>query len=217
MSAIKDITGQRFGKLVVLGIGGRTNSGKILWECKCDCGNTTLVQKVHLGKDTNSCGCIRRAVSSARAKKHGETNTRLHNLWCSMNQRCGEHGAESKTYREKGITVCDEWKTYEVFRDWAFSHGYNPNAKRGVTTIDRIDNDKGYSPHNCRFVTQTENARNKSCTIFVTVRGERMALTEAAERFDRNPSLIRARKARGWEDEDAVLLPPRKGRYHYGE
>lgn len=210
-----DITGQRFGRLVVLGIGGKTEYGKLLWKCKCDCGNTTVVTKEHLGVCTNSCGCLKKEVSAERTRRHGEAKTRLHDLWCSIRQRCTEGGIERSTYFDRGIKVCDEWQVYENFRDWAMSHGYDPNAKRGVTTIDRIDNDKGYSPDNCRFVTQKENARNKRNTLFVTINGETIPLVVAAEKYGKDAELARGRIYRGWEPERALMTPPRKGRYKH--
>lgn len=208
-----DLTGLRFGRLVVLGQEGRTKGGKLLWKCQCDCGNIKYTTRDHLGKDANSCGCLRKEVSANISKTHGESNTRLYNLWCSMRQRCTEGGAERTIYYDRGIRVCDEWQTYEPFRDWALANGYDKTAKRGATTIDRIDNDKGYSPENCRFVTQTENARNKRNIILVTINGETMPLTVAAEITGHSAKLARGRIARGWNPEEAILKPPRKGRY----
>lgn len=212
---IKDISGRRFGRLVVVGQAGKTPGGKILWECKCDCGRTTYSTKDHLGRDKNSCGCIKTEMLRKRWGTHGESGTRLHNLWCSMRQRCTENGVERNVYYDRGITVCDEWNDYETFRDWALSHGYDPEAERGETTIDRIDNNKGYSPDNCRFVTQKENARNKRNMIMVTVNGETMPLTEAAEKYGKNAKLARERILRGWNPEKALLTPARKGRYKH--
>lgn len=152
-----DRTGNRYGRLVVI----RRVKGKY-HECLCDCGNICIVNADHLGKDTNSCGCLRREVSTARVKKHGETNTRLHNLWCTIRERCNNpNGSEHHIYHDRGISICDEWNDYLTFKRWALENGYDPDAKRGVTTIDRIDNEKGYSPENCRFVTLAENIRNK--------------------------------------------------------
>lgn len=152
-----DRTGRRYGRLVVL----RRDHGKF-YECLCDCGNTKIVNADHLGKGTNSCGCLRKEVSAARQFKHGETGTRLHNLWCTIRERCNNpNGSEHWIYHDRGITFCEEWNDYTVFKKRALENGYNPEAKRGVTTIDRIDNEKGYSPENCRFVTLAENIRNK--------------------------------------------------------
>lgn len=152
-----DRTGLRYGRLLVL----RRDHGKY-YECLCDCGKTKLVNADHLGKDTNSCGCLRKEVSAARHYKHGETNTRLHDLWCTIRERCNNpQGTEHNVYHDRGIRMCEEWNDFTVFRDWALANGYDPNAPRGATTIDRIDNERGYSPGNCRFVTLAENIRNK--------------------------------------------------------
>ena len=207
-----DLTGQRFGRLTVL----RRDHGKF-WECRCDCGNTCIVNRDHLGRDTNSCGCLRKEVSRAKNLRHGETNTRLHDLWCSMNTRCNNPKAtESYVYHERGIRVCDEWRVYENFRDWALANGYDPTAKRGVTTIDRIDNDKGYSPENCRIVSQMVNNRNKRNTRMFLFKGETLTAGEISERTGTSLRLIEERIRRGWNIEDAALKPARVMHYMDG-
>ena len=207
-----DLTGQRFGRLVVL----RRIQGKY-WECLCDCGNTHVVNRDHLGRDTNSCGCLRKEVTSATKRKHGETNTRLHNIWCSMNERCNNpNTAERHIYYDRGIKVCDEWKSYEAFRDWSLANGYDPKADRGVTTIDRIDNNKGYSPDNCRFVTNTENARNKRSTKRYMFLGALLTTGEVAERTGTSIALIGERLRRGWDIERAALVPVKVMHYKDG-
>ena len=207
------IIGHRFGRLVVLGRAGRTQNGKVLWKCQCDCGNITYGIRDHLGRDKNSCGCIRSEVSRERSYRHGERRTRLYNLWCSMKQRCSERAPEKTTYYDRGIKVCDEWQEFIPFRDWALSHGYDATAPRGTTTIDRIDNNKGYSPNNCRFVTQTENSRNKTTNRHLLVDGEDMILKVAADKYGINYGTLQGRLDRGWTDEDAVKIPVRKGRF----
>ena len=93
--------------------------------------------------------------------RHGGTGTRLHSIWLKMRERCGltnhRHKAHDR-YAGRGIAVCQEWAaSFEVFRDWALTNGY-----ADTLTIDRRDNDKGYSPDNCRWVTRAENNRNSS-------------------------------------------------------
>ena len=88
---------------------------------------------------------------------HGMSRTRLYSIWRDMKNRCnGLKKRDKKNYFERGITYCTEWETFEVFRDWALSHGY-----RDDLTIDRIDNDKGYSPDNCRWATSLEQRLNQ--------------------------------------------------------
>ena len=96
----------------------------------------------------NTVNCLR---------KHGESDTRLHQIWCGMRSRC--KGANSplikKYYRERGITVCAEWDDFETFRNWAMENGYQDNLE-----LDRRDNDLGYSPDNCRWATRSQQMSN---------------------------------------------------------
>ncbi len=88
---------------------------------------------------------------------HGGSKSRLYHTWCNMKQRCGNPKVrEYSAYGGRGITVCEEWKNdFEKFRSWALDHGYADDL-----TIDRIDNDKGYSPDNCRWIPQSEQYKN---------------------------------------------------------
>ncbi|MBO7686944.1 MAG: hypothetical protein J6V72_11205 [Kiritimatiellae bacterium] len=104
----------------------------------------------------------------------------LYMRWSSMLRRTGvRKGAsanEIKDYIGRGITVCEEWRTYANFEAWCFANGWKPELQ-----LDRIDNDGNYEPSNCRFVTRSQNARNKRNTIFVVYNGIRMALADVYE------------------------------------
>ena len=156
-----DLRGQTFGKLTVLRENGRDKHNKVLWLCRCECGNVVTVRGYNLRKgNTKSCGCYRREASTT----HGMRKTHLYSVWTAMLQRVGVYkGASEKVkhnYQDRGITVCDEWLVLENFRDWALSHGYSDDLE-----IDRIDNDKGYCPENCRWVTCKENNNNRRNTL----------------------------------------------------
>lgn len=160
-----DLTGQRFGRLVVICENGRAKDRHVLWLCKCDCGSEVTVRGRDLKSGhTTSCGCLQRERSSECNTTHGMYNTHLYRVWASMLTRVGVYkGADEEAkrdYIDRGITVCDEWKTFENFRDWAFSNNYSKGLQ-----IDRIDNDRGYEPSNCRWVTCRENVRNRRCTV----------------------------------------------------
>lgn len=94
---------------------------------------------------------------------HGGSNERLYNnVWLAMLARCEkENHPAYYLYGIRGISVCKEWHDYSIFRDWANSTGYDPNAKRGMCTIDRVDNDGNYEPSNCKWSTMKEQSKNK--------------------------------------------------------
>lgn len=153
-----DLTGKKFGKLTVIKRESLNAGHGSTWVCKCDCGNTVVVRRDGLTTGhTTSCGCYRDSGESRI--RHGMTNTRLHRIWNAMKQRCSNPNFKQfKDYGGRGIKVCKEWSTkhgFDVFAEWALSHGYRDDLE-----IDRIDNDKGYSPDNCRWVTHKENMNN---------------------------------------------------------
>lgn len=127
-------------------------------RCVCDCGAERKIRLSELRrKKSQSCGCYHLDVLT----KHGDTanklKPRLYVLWASMRARCNDpHRPNYKYYGGRGITVCNEWDNYVSFRDWALNNGY----KIGLT-IDRVDNDRGYSPENCRFVDQKTQCQNR--------------------------------------------------------
>ena len=161
MSAKKDLTGQRFGRLLVIREAGR-KCGNVAWLCKCDCGAEVVVTSGHLCSGfTQSCGCLKRE----QLTKHGCTHKTWYEVYRTMMKRCGHSkgGSEQmlRDYRDRGITVCELWQKSPLdFGDWLLSHGWH----RGLQ-IDRIDNSRGYSPENCRVVTPKENANNRRDTL----------------------------------------------------
>lgn len=172
MGRLIDLTGQRFGRLVVLERCETVKHGDhVKWLCQCDCGNTIKVASNCLRFDnTRSCGCLKieHAMKHVDAyRKHGLSGERLYPVWKSIVSRCtNPKNKRYKDYGGRGITVCSQWLSdYENFRKWAFATGYDQTAKRNVCTIDRINNDGNYEPSNCRWVdmkTQCANKRPKT-------------------------------------------------------
>lgn len=124
---LKDMTGERYGKLVVVSRVDDPRHGT-RWLCKCDCGNDKIVVRRHLIRGmTKSCGCSKREFISDARTTHGMRKTRLYRIWTGVKDRClNENSKYRKRYGGRGITICDEWKdSFEAFRDWALENGYS--------------------------------------------------------------------------------------------
>ena len=168
MSKKIDLTGQTINRLVVIREYGRDKHGKVLWLCRClgkngdDCGKEVVVTAEHLRSGhTQSCGCLQRE----RSTTHGCTREPWYPTYKTMMQRCGHFkGApecDSRLYRDRGIAVCELWqKSPRDFGDWLLAHGWHHGLQ-----IDRIDNNQGYCPENCRVVTPKENLNNRRNTL----------------------------------------------------
>ena len=149
-----DLTGQRFGGLVVRER-DTSSTRYVKWHCVCDCGKTISASTAHLRSGhTISCGCLGLKHATEAKITHGGTKSSLYHVWNGMRMRCGNPKSTGfKWYGAKGVKVCEEWSDFAVFRAWAESHGY----KQGLT-IDRIDPDGNYCPSNCRWITRSENS-----------------------------------------------------------
>ena len=166
MPRLIDLTGQRFGRLVVVERAENSADGRARWLCRCDCGQSKTVLGEHLKKGrTKSCGCAKSESSSKRFKKHGGRNSKLYRIWSNMKDRC--NNPDCKVYSDyggRGIKVCKEWiDDFSAFQKWALANGY----KEGLT-IDRKDNDKGYSPDNCRWTDRKIQGNNKRNCRYIT-------------------------------------------------
>lgn len=168
MATAIDLAGKKFGKLLVVKRQGQDKRGNALWKCTCDCGKEKLVESSCLRRGVSThCGCSRKttstfaayikAVSGKIVDPKGES-TRLKSVWKAMVKRCYDPNDQKfYTYGDRKIFVCDEWLVYEAFFSWALANGYRKELQ-----IDREDNNKGYCPDNCRFVTPQQNSNNRS-------------------------------------------------------
>lgn len=156
MSECESIVGTRFGRLTVI---NESENRHRYFVCHCDCGADKEVRVDHLRSGAVvSCGCYWNERRSESHTKHGKRNTRLYSIWNNMKTRCTcKSKRDYPKYGGRGIAVCDEWKNdFQAFYEWAMSHGYADGL-----TIDRIDNDKGYSPDNCHWATMKEQCANR--------------------------------------------------------
>lgn len=169
-----DLTGRKFGRLTAIELlPERSDTGARRWRCQCDCGAEKIATTSALNSGfIQSCGCMKRDAGKRIREirtthgdaKHGKWQ-RLYHVWLSMKQRCqNPKDAAFHNYGGRGIHLCPEWNDYSSFKEWAVKTGYDPDAPYGQQTIDRIDNDKGYSPDNCRWVDMKAQAINRRTT-----------------------------------------------------
>lgn len=205
--AYQDLTGQTFNALTVL-YRAENRGQRVMWHCKCACGREIDVWAYRLKKRQKSCGCMKKQLISESSKTHGESKTRLYRIWHYMRVRCNNpHHNGYDRYGGRGIQICEEWNDFEAFKRWAIQAGYDENAPSRQCTIDRINNNKGYSPDNCRWATAKEQANNRSSNHLMTYHGETHNISEWADITGIDRRAILARLKRGWSDERALSEP----------
>lgn len=204
----QNLTGQRFGRLVVESLVCTEAAANIptLWLCKCDCGNKAVVRATNLRSgNTNSCGCLQKEIAKKRNTTHGQSGTRLYVAWQHMIGRCTRKSdGNYQCYGGRGITVCPEWlNSFEAFRDWSIANGYDDDL-----TIDRIDVNGNYCPENCRWISHDEQQRNKTNNTFIDYGGTTKTVGEWAREFDCVPAsvyreiLLREGRVHGWQEKN---------------
>ena len=208
----KDLTGQRFGRLMVIrATDQRYRCGKgsqIIYECLCDCGNTFFARTGQLtrkdSRQKRSCGCL---AAEFFGYKHGGSKMALYSNWNHMKNRCCNPNADNyANYGGRGITVCDEWKnSFAAFRDWALSNGYQEGL-----SIERIDVNGNYCPENCRWETMKAQQRNRTNTRLIEYNGETHSVAEWAEITGISSKTLFSRIALGWTPDKILTEPVRK-------
>lgn len=202
--AANDITGSRFGRLVVKDRAGSTPNSAT-WNCVCDCGNTTTLPSTALKSgNTRSCGCLKKESIASIGKKnltHGKSSTPTYKSWAHMLARCrNPKDARYNDYGGRGVKVCERWDSFGSF---LADMGEAPAGK----TIDRKDVNGNYEPSNCRWATDTEQARNTRSNRILFAFGEQMTLAAWSEKTGINEETISSRIKRGWTVERSLSEP----------
>ena len=200
--------GKKFGRLLVIKLSKKERNKYYVW-CKCDCGNVKEICTSDLiSGGTKSCGCLAKEI--LKIKKQNKRIIKLYYVWSAIKKRCLNIKDKSyKNYGGRGIVVCDEWRKkktgYKSFELWALKNGY----KEGLS-IERIDNNGGYCPENCRWATNTEQQNNKRTNRFVFIDGKKVSLKQATQRYKMNYDCVRRRLKSGWDIERALKTPSRR-------
>ena len=192
-----DLTGQKFNHLTAVELVSRKPTR---WKCICDCGNYTTVLTTNLksGK-VKSCGCIHHRGNP----KHNICYSRQYAIYKKIIRRCyNPDDPAYKNYGGRGIDVCKEWRDDVVnFYNWSIENGYSDNL-----SIDRIDNNKGYSPNNCRWADAKEQSNNRrSCRLY-TINGIEKTLAQWCECYNMEYKTVYARLSRNWNIEEALTF-----------
>ena len=212
-----DLTGQVFGRWTVIqesdrsfykfrrkGYENLVQGSRRNWLCVCQCGNEAIITHGALiGKSSTSCGCFANEKRFTQSITHGASYTPEYSVWSKMRGRCNNpNSPDAPDYSERGITVCERWSKFENFLE---DMGKRLSPQH---TIERIDNDKGYSPDNCKWATPIEQGNNKRNNILLTFQGETHTLAEWSRIRHINYPTLRARiREYNWDAERALTEP----------
>ena len=197
-----DLTGVRFGRLVVVSFSHICKSGQAVWFCKCECGKVIKREAENLkNRISPSCGCRYRTAG-------GRSKSATYASWLAMMHRC-ENPKRQFFYRYggRGIGVCERWRKFENFYA---DMGDRPSG----TSLDRINNEGNYEPRNCRWATPTEQANNKSRSLRFCYNGIEDNARGWSRRLGIKYSVLKDRIYRGWSFERAITQKVRGGIGH---
>ena len=212
-SQIIDITGKRFGRLVAI---ERLPWVKYAssWKCRCDCGKEVVVGLNHLRTGhTTSCGCRKREIEQSAhliTQTHGMSKTGIYKIWSGMVNRCENPNEPAYAlYGARGITVSPEFRVFETF------YSIVGDRPKGMT-LERKDNNKGYSPDNVIWADRTAQARNRRTTRWVTIDGQAKSFAEWCQIYGVSQGRVKYRIACGMPCKEAFTEPrDKRGGWHH--
>lgn len=198
----KDITGHRNGMLVAVSFAYKKNNRQY-WKFKCDCGNYKIIERQNATNgNTKSCGCSTVKFRTQSKRFHGKSKSLIYKTWNGIMQRCtNKNHVAYKYYGGCGIRVCDRWKSFENFYA---DMGDKPD---GMDSIDRINTNGDYEPSNCEWSTNIKQGRNTKRNRVIEYKGDRMCISEIAEKYNINQKTIISRLNAGISVEDAIETP----------
>lgn len=189
--------GDVYGRWTVISEQYIRKSGHRAYLCRCSCDKHTEryvdEQNLKRGKSIG-CGCLTAKSARERFSTHGGTKTRLYRLWCGIKSRC--YNPRNKRYADyggRGIEMCPEWKDFSAFSEWSYANGYDENLSWKECSIDRKDNNKGYSPDNCKWSNIYEQSNNKRSNVVIEHNGERKTAAEWSRACGIDSHVIRKR------------------------
>lgn len=202
-----NLTGRRFGRLVVTGLADSRN-GKAYWHCECDCGGSSIPAATNLLRGlTQSCGCGEQQARCKNLRRtHGGSHTTEYSIWSQMKRRCADSTSKSYVYYGgRGIRVCDAWR--DSFETFLADVGPRPSP---CHSIDRINNNGNYEPGNVRWATRKEQARNSRHNHLLTFEGRTQPMSAWVEERALTFAALKKRIKRGYTIDRALTTPLRK-------
>ena len=192
--------GDKFNRLTVIKEVEKKNKARF-FLCKCDCGNEKMIRMVQLTNgQTKSCGCFKLEFLTNFNYRHGLSRTKIYHIWTSMKQRCFNEKSQSyHYYGECGITVCSQWKDFQIFEKWAKENGYINGL-----SLERKNVNKGYNPSNCKWIPRNEQANNTRSNILLTFKGKTQNVAQWAKELGFKSGVIGKRLKLNWSVEKAL-------------
>lgn len=194
------VLGEKHGRLTVTAVLGRDAASKMVLRFRCDCGNSIDARYNNVAQGTTrSCGCLGREVAAARFRTHGLSGDPVFQCWVDMNKRCYNPAMPCfEHYGGRGITVCDRWR--DSPKNFIADMGPRPPGY----TLERLDNERGYSPDNCEWRPMVDQQNNKRTNRLLTYAGKTQTVSQWARALGLPKGTLSHRLRSGWPLERAL-------------